>query len=105
FACIGTLLTALKPTMTLAARLDPGPERRQVDAQQILPREAGVVVVAPAGGRAIGDEVLEAGGDAARRADPLALEATGHGDGDAAGQQRILARALGNPSPARIARD
>ena len=58
----GTPLRALKRAHHRGRTVfEAGPERRQVDVAQQALRDLGGVVIAPALGRTIADEVLEAG--------------------------------------------
>ena len=82
-----------------------GLEGRQVDVAQQALRDPRGVVVAAALRRAVARVVLRAGGDAVRRAVVVALEAADHRRGQHGREVRVLAEALGDPAPARVARD
>ena len=79
--------------------LDRGTERRQEDIAELGRRDVGRVVVAPAGGGAVAGEMLDPGREPAG-VQPLDARRREH-----AGEIRVLAGALDDAAPARIARD
>ena len=87
------------------AGLDRGLERRQVDVPQLGVREVHLVVVAAAERPAVPREVLGPGDHALGRPEPLALEAAHLGGADGRAEERVLACALDDAAPARVARD
>ena len=87
------------------SRVDRRLERRQVDIAQFVFRDIRGVVVAPGLAGPVTGKVLGAGGDGSHGGQVIALEAFDHGDRQPAGEIRILAETLGNPTPAGIARD
>ncbi len=84
---------------------DAGVEGRQVHLAELRLGDVGGVVVLARLGRSIADEVLGAGRDAIGRGRIRPLEAAHHGRPQHGDVVRSLAGALGDPTPARIARD
>ena len=80
-------------------------ERREVHIPQLGVGEVDLVVVTPAERRAVAGEVLGTGDHALGRADLLPLEAADLGGRDGGAEERVLARALDDAAPARIAGD
>ena len=87
------------------ARLDGRAERREVGVPQLGVGEVDLVVVTPAERGAVPREVLGPGDDAVGSAEPLALEAPHLGDRHRRAEVRVLAGALDDAAPARVAGD
>ena len=86
-------------------RVDRRLERRQVDVTQFVLGDVGGVVVPPRFAGAVTGKMLGAGRNGPGRRQVVALIAFDHGDGETARQVRILAEALGNSAPSRVARN
>ena len=84
------------------AGVDGGAEGREVDLGERAVRDVDGGVVAARGAGAVGGEMLGRGGEAG---EAVALEAAHLGLGEAGGDEGVLARALGDPAPARVAGD
>ena len=82
-----------------------GGEGREVDGLEALVGDVDGVVVAPALGGAVADEVLGGGDEGAGGAEALVLVAGDHGRPHGARQERVLAEALGDAPPAGVAGD
>ena len=87
------------------ARVHSRVERRQVHVPKRALRYLRRVVVPPAFRRPVSHEVLGARDDRGRIVEALALVAAHVGAGEGRPQVRVLAGALGDPPPARVARD
>jgi len=86
------------------ARVGGGPERRQEDFAERAPRKVHGVVIAPGLRRAVAHVVLGRGKERARIAQVVALKAFYAGARHHRRQVRILAEALHDAPPARLAR-
>ena len=84
------------------AGFDGGAEGREVDLGERAVGDVDGGIVAAGGAGAVGGEVLGRGGEAG---EAVALEAAHLGLGEAGGDEGVLAGALGDPAPARVARD
>ena len=87
------------------ARLDRRAERREVGVPQLGVGQVHLVVVTPAERGAVPREVLGPGDDAVGSAEPLALEAAHLGDRHRRAEVRVLAGALDDAAPPRVAGD